>query len=112
MSLRCVLSQQAYQVDHQGHGQPAQQRGEEDRIGGVVRSVEATQRWMALVFLPLAYLQLRLREERSAPIQSLADVIQIHRAEHVHIIFRAACQMAQGTQDIATGTTRVFEDAA
>jgi len=77
-----------------------------------VQSVEATERWMALVFLTLAYLQLRLMEDRGAHTQSLSDVIRTHRAEHVQMVFRAACQMAQDTQDMDAVIQRFFWDAA
>lgn len=73
-----------------------------------VQSVEATQKWYALVFLALAYLQLRLMEEKSDQIQTLADVIRRHRAEHVQIVFQAACRMARKTNNFNKVMDRFF----
>jgi hypothetical protein len=76
-----------------------------------VRCVEATQKWYALVFLALAYLQLRLMEENSDQIQTLADVIRLHRTEQAHTVFRAACRMAK-TRKMKTVMKRFFYSQA
>lgn len=77
-----------------------------------VQSVEATQKWYALVFVALAYLQLRLMEEKSDQVQTLADVIRKHRAEHVQVVFREACHQAQKTRNLDAVMDRFFCRAA
>jgi len=77
-----------------------------------VQSVEATEKWYAVVFLALAYLQLRFAEEKSDAIQTWADVMRRHRAEHAQTVFRAACQMAQKRRHLKTVVKRFFYRAA
>ena len=77
-----------------------------------VQSVEATEKWYAVVFLALAYLQLRFVEEPSDDIQTLADVIRQHRAEHAQTVLRAACQMARKRRHLKTVMKRFFYRAA
>jgi len=77
-----------------------------------VQSVEATEKWYAVVFLALAYLQLRFVEEPSDDIQTLADVIRQHRAEHAQTVLRAVCQMARKRRHLKTVMKRFFYRAA
>jgi IS4 transposase len=66
---------------------------------------EAIEKFHALVFLALAYLQYRLVQRLAAAHQTslarsndqrrtLADVIRLHRAEHEVQLLKAACQLA------------------
>ena len=73
-----------------------------------VQSVEAIEKWYAVVFLALAYLQLRFVEEKSDEILTLADVIRKHRAEHAQTVLRAACQMARKRRHLKTVMKRFF----
>jgi len=59
-----------------------------------VQSYEAGDKWFAVELLTLVYLQWRLIREKSARIQSLADVIRQHRAEHGRDLLIGACQEA------------------
>lgn len=74
-----------------------------------VQSVEAIEKWYALVFLTYAYLQRRLEEERSERIRTIADVIRLHQQEHLVIVFRRACFLARRTKDIHTAIDRFFQ---
>ena len=66
---------------------------------------EAIEKYHAVVFLALAYLQYRLvqqlaTEQQSATalarerVKTLADVIRLHRAEHEVNLLTTACQLA------------------
>jgi len=59
-----------------------------------LQSYEAGDKWYAVVFLALVYLEWRLLQERSQRIQSLADVIRQHRAEHARTLLLGACELA------------------
>src|SRR5207244_11179529 len=48
-----------------------------------VQSYEATEKWFAVVFVALAFLQWRLNHASSeVRMRSLADVVRLHRYEH------------------------------
>jgi hypothetical protein len=63
-------------------------------------SYEATEKWFAVVFLALAFLQWRvnhaLAEER---LRSVADVVRQHRSEHARTLLETACQEAAKLTD-------------
>ncbi len=65
-----------------------------------VRSYEAVDKWVAVVHLALAYVQWRLLCERSAEIQTVADVIRRHRDEHTRDWLMGACQEVLATGDL------------
>lgn len=63
-----------------------------------MQRLEAIEKYHAVVFLALAYLQWRLArslaEQRRGPLQTLADVIRLHREEHVVALLTAAAELA------------------
>src|SRR5438128_1155906 len=60
-----------------------------------VQSYEATEKWFAVVFLALAFLQWRLNHAPSEErLRSLADVVRQHRYEHTRTLLETACQEA------------------
>jgi hypothetical protein len=60
-----------------------------------VQSYEATEKWFAVVFLALAFLQWRLNHAPAkARWRSLADVVRQHRYEHARTLLETACQEA------------------
>ena len=60
-----------------------------------VQSFEATEKWFAIVFLALVFLQWRLNHAAAkARLQSLADVVRQHRYEHARTFVEAVCQEA------------------
>jgi hypothetical protein len=60
-----------------------------------VQSYEATEKWFALVFLALVFLQWRLNHAASKErLRSLADVVRQHRYEHARTFVAAGCQEA------------------
>ena len=65
-----------------------------------VQSYEATEKWFAIVFVALAFLQWRLNhappEER---LHSLADVVRQQRYEHARTLLETACQEAAKLTD-------------
>ena len=65
-----------------------------------VQSYEATEKWFAVVFLALAFVQWRVNhapaEER---LRSVADVVRQHRYEHARTLLEAACQEAAKLTD-------------
>jgi DDE family transposase len=65
-----------------------------------VQSYEATEKWFAVVFLALAFVQWRvnhaLAEER---LRSVADVVRQHRYEHARTLLEMACQEAAKLTD-------------
>jgi Transposase DDE domain len=65
-----------------------------------VQSYEATEKWFAVVFLALAFLQWRVNhapaEER---LRSVADVVRQHRYEHARTLLETACQEAAKLTD-------------
>ncbi len=65
-----------------------------------VQSYEATEKWFAVVFLALAFVQWRVNhapaEER---LRSVADVVRQHRYEHARTLLETACQEAAKLTD-------------
>ena len=70
-----------------------------------MQSFEAIEKFHAIVFLALAYLQYRLVQSSAVAhqtglarsndqLRTLADVIRLHRAEHDVELLKAACQLA------------------
>ena len=58
-----------------------------------VQSVEAIDKWYALVFLTLAYLQWQLyHPSPGQPLKTVAEVIRSHRYEHASQVLQTACQ--------------------
>lgn len=60
-----------------------------------VQSYAAVQKWFAIVYLALTYLQWRRQHAGDLPPgATLADVIRIHRQEHAQQLLTAACELA------------------
>ena len=60
-----------------------------------VQSYEAVQKWFAIVYLALTYLQWWLLHADDLPTgATLADVIRLHRHEHACQLLTAACELA------------------
>jgi hypothetical protein len=60
-----------------------------------VQSYEAVEKWYAIVFLALTYLQWRLNQPDPAErFKTLADVIRTHRHEHACQLLTTACEQA------------------
>ena len=60
-----------------------------------VQSYEATEKWFAIVFLALVFLQWRWNHAAAKErLQSLADVVRQHRYEHARTFVEAVCQEA------------------
>jgi len=58
-----------------------------------VQSYEATEKWFAIVFLALVFLQWRLNHASSKERwRSLADVVRQHRYEHARTFVETVCQ--------------------
>jgi hypothetical protein len=65
-----------------------------------VQSYEATEKWFAIVFLALAFLQWRLNHAHAKEQwHSLADVVRQHRYEHARTLLETACQEAAKVSD-------------
>ena len=65
-----------------------------------VQSYEATEKWFAIVFLALGFLQWRLNHAHAkADVHSLADVVRQHRYEHARTLLETACQEAAQVRD-------------
>jgi DDE family transposase len=65
-----------------------------------VQSYEATEKWFAVVFLALVFLQWRLNQDYTkASRQALADVMRQHRYEHARALLEQACQEAAKVSD-------------
>lgn len=65
-----------------------------------VQSYEAIEKWFAVVFLALGFLQWRLNHARDqAQWHSLADVVRHHRYEHARTLLETACQEAATVGD-------------
>jgi Transposase DDE domain len=65
-----------------------------------VQSYEATEKWFAVVFATLAFLQWRLNHARTEEhVYSLADVVRQHRYEHARTLLETACQEAAKLTD-------------
>jgi hypothetical protein len=60
-----------------------------------VQSYAAVQKWFAIVYLALTYLQWRLQHADDIQhARTLADVIRVHRQEHAQQLLTAACELA------------------
>ena len=78
-----------------------------------VQSYEAIEKWFAVVFLALGFLQWRLNHERAqAQWHSLADVIRRHRYEHARALLETACQEAAKVSDYLSVLKRFLCQAA
>jgi hypothetical protein len=65
-----------------------------------VQTYEATEKWFAIVFLALVFLQWRLNHAYTkASGQALADVVRQHRYEHARTLLETACQEAAKLSD-------------
>lgn len=65
-----------------------------------VQSYEAIEKWCAVVFLALVFLQWRLHHAPPKEArQSLADVVRHHRYEHARTLLEKACQEAAKLSD-------------
>jgi Transposase DDE domain len=65
-----------------------------------VQSYEATEKWFAVVFLALAFLQWRVNHAPAAErLRSMADVVRQHRSEHARTLLETACQEAAKLTD-------------
>ena len=65
-----------------------------------VQSYEATEKWFAIVFLALVFLQWRLNHAHAKEdVHSLADVVRQHRYEHARTLLETACQEAAQVRD-------------
>ena len=65
-----------------------------------VQSYEATEKWFAIVFLALVFLQWRLNHAHAKePWHALADVVRQHRYEHARTLLETACQEAAKLSD-------------
>ena len=64
------------------------------------QSYEATEKWFAIVFLALVFLQWRLNHAHTKNhVHSLADVVRQHRYEHARTLLETACQEAAKVRD-------------
>ncbi|MFZ0548773.1 MAG: hypothetical protein WAM60_25205 [Candidatus Promineifilaceae bacterium] len=67
-----------------------------------VQSVEAVEKWFAIVFLAYTYLQWRFNHAApSCQLKSVADIIRLHRQEHARQLLQASCEVAIQCQDMA-----------
>lgn len=67
-----------------------------------VQSVEAVEKWFAIVFLAYAYLQWRLNHAPATQrLKTVADIMRLHRQEHARHFLRASCIVAIQCQDMA-----------
>jgi hypothetical protein len=65
-----------------------------------VQSYEATEKWFAIVFLALGFLQWRLNHAHTKEQwHALADVVRQHRYEHARTLLETACQEAATLSD-------------
>jgi len=65
-----------------------------------VQCYEATEKWFAVVFVALTFLQWRLNHAPSEErLRSLADVVRQHRYKHARILLETACQEAAQLTD-------------
>lgn len=66
-----------------------------------IQSVEAVEKWFAIVFLAYTYLQWRFNHAPpQQKLKTVADVIRLHRQEHLHGLLRAVCEAAIQWQDV------------
>ena len=65
-----------------------------------VQSYEATEKWFAVVFLALAFLQWRVNHAPATErLRSVADVVRQHRSEHARTLLETACREAAKLTD-------------
>jgi hypothetical protein len=65
-----------------------------------VQSYEATEKWCAMVFLALVFLQWRFNHAHTKEQwHALADVVRQHRYEHARTLLETACQEAAKVRD-------------
>ena len=65
-----------------------------------VQSYEATEKWFAIVFLALVFLQWRFNQAHAKEHwQALGDVVRHHRYEHARALLETACQEAAKVHD-------------
>ena len=65
-----------------------------------VQAYEATEKWFAMVFLALVFLQWRFNQAHAKEHwQSLGDVVRHHRYEHARALLETACQEAAKLRD-------------
>jgi hypothetical protein len=65
-----------------------------------VQSYEATEKWFAIVFVALAFLQWRVNHAQAGEhVRSVADVVRHHRYEHARTLLETACQEAAKLTD-------------
>jgi len=65
-----------------------------------VQSYEATEKWFAIVFVALAFLQWRVNHAQAGEgMRSVADVVRHHRYEHARTLLEMACQEAAKLTD-------------
>lgn len=66
-----------------------------------VQSYEATEKWMAIIFLAYTFLQWRLNHaQANERFQVVADVIRHHRQQHARRVLEAACELAVRCEDL------------
>lgn len=66
-----------------------------------VQSYEATEKWMAIIFLAYTFLQWRLNHAQSNErFRVVADVIRHHRQQHARRVLEAACELAVHCEDL------------
>jgi Transposase DDE domain len=64
------------------------------------QSYEATEKWFAIVFLALVFLQWRFNQAHAKEHwRSLGDVVRHHRYEHARALLETACQEAAKLRD-------------
>jgi len=75
-----------------------------------LQSLEATQKWFAVVMLAINYLQyhLALTYSKNLPKASLADLIRQHRLNHFHTLLRSVLVPFAQPQQIETCLQDVF----
>jgi len=75
-----------------------------------LQSLEATQKWFALVMLAINYLQYRmaLAYTQNPSKASLADFIRQHRLEHFQTLLRSVLKPLAQPQQIETCLQDVF----
>lgn len=66
-----------------------------------VQSYEATEKWMAIIFLAYTYLQWRLNHSQvDERFKVVADVIRQHRHQHARRVLESACSLAIHCQNM------------
>lgn len=74
-----------------------------------VHSFEAVEKWYAIIFLALTYLQWRFNNAlQSEPFASIAEVIHRHRQEHARQLLQDACQQVLDTGQVEPVLARLM----